>query len=350
MGFSKFKAGSSPANLPPLLQALYGWKPPRPPVEEEDPFADLKTCPVISYCEATLLQLPWAVLETSRSRRPQRLHFEVDGELPQGHFDRSWTVSPGARGLPGPFEREVFRALEWMALEKFFAHGRRFENPLLFQIPEICERLCLKELSTHYRAIDRSIRLLSELEIERSSLSPWTRAREIPALSQRVKLIERLAFDPRPGPHRRPAFRKHALFFGRYFVDSINSGRIRAMNWGLWISLRRPLSRRLLEVLDFAAAPAGTRRSLTLPMSRLARLLPVRGSLDRGRLRVLLDQAHEELLAKKHFESVEWTASLEPIVTYQPGVAQLSIARLLRRQGMPVPPFRAVSPGCLGSA
>lgn len=352
MGAFKRKARCSPQELPPLLQSLLGWRPPREPETEIDPFADLKTCPVISYCEATLLQLPWAVLEAQRSRRPHRVQFEVDGELPKGHADRSWRVGSGPSGLPGPFEREVFRALEWIALEKFHAQGRRFQNPLYFQVPEVCERLCLKELSTNYRAVDRAIRDLAEVDIERTSLSAWSRSRETPAFSQRVRLIDRVAFDPRPGPHRRPAFRRHALYFGRYFVDSINAGRIRAMNWSVWIALKQTLSRRLLEILDFDSGLTAGRRELGYSLENLARLVPLREGFRSQAVREALDRAHAELIDQKYLESAEWIGSSpEARIVYRPGVAQTSIARLLRRQGLPVPPYRSLAPGCAaGSA
>ena len=347
MGALNGRARSLPSSLPPLLQALFSRPVPTELPEEEDPFKDLKTCPVVTYCETTLLQLPWASLEPAQTRRPRQIRIELNGEL---SGSRPWRAFTGGRVLPGPFEREVFRALEWMALEKFFMQGRRFENPLLFQIPEICERLCLKELSTNFRAIDRAIRLLAEVEIERPVSIPWTRPEKLAAPLRRDKLIDRIAFDPRPGPHRRPAFRRHALFFGRLFVDSVNAGGIRAVNWGVWMSLRQPFSRRLMEVLDFESAPAGGRRGLLLPLDRLARLLPLKGALGSETLRPILERAHEELVSEKYLEGVEWTSSKsEPSVVYHPGVAQTSIARVLRRQGLPVPPLRALASGRVGT-
>jgi hypothetical protein len=315
---------------------------------EEDPFKDLKTCPVISYCESHLLRLPWSVLDPSR-RRSTRIEVDVDGDLFAGGGDRRWRVLAGRRGLPGPFEMSVFRALEWIALEQSIARGVRFENPLYFHLRELCERLCLKELASNFRAIDRSVRLLTELEIECTFLPRAGRPAPQRYFPSRFKLINRILFDRRPGPDRRPASWQHALYFDRFFVDSVNSGRVRPLNWGLWIALRRPLSRRLMEIVEFdpqaEAAP-----EVALPVDRLARLLPVKGGFDARKWRAELERAHEELIGHQHFSTVEWRAvGGEPCVVYRAGIAQDALRLRLRRDGRALLPARATPSTLVGT-
>jgi hypothetical protein len=296
----------------------------------QEPFSDFKACPVICYGEATLLRFPWAGLDAGP---PLRRLFQVAGAEPDSRFER-WSVQAGPLGPAGPFERSVFRAIEWMVFERSIVLGRRFVNPLVFHPWDVCERLCLKKRNSHFEAIGRALQILAGVEIEAAG-----------GRSFRFRLLRRVTELGGPTMDPKAPARRYAVTLDPFYVDWINAGSVAALNWRLWVSLRRPLARRLVEILDAEAPGTDGAAPFRVPLDRLCRLLPVSAPLPG--LRGVLDQAHKELEAHEYLARTEW-AGLH--VEYTPGAAYTSLRGRLRLEGLPHARPGALVPDHAGSA
>src|SRR5262249_13674990 len=266
----------------------------------EDPFQKMKACSVVTYGEATLMRLPWSGLQRRNERGILSLDLELAEESSASATGR-WSVSNRAAPLLGTYERSVFRALEWIALDASVARGLPFANPLVVHPRDICERLCWRATQPQFEAIEQAMQNLCRIEIEESSVPGPGKP---PAVSRFGLLRSAIAGTQRT-VNRSLTCPQFIVYFDRFFVESVNAGKIRPLNWSLWIALRRPAAQRLLELIDPEFANHAGRVSASMESEVLSRLLPLPPSLPRSRRRILLEQAHETLIRRGYLRKVE---------------------------------------------
>lgn len=260
---------------------------------EGDPFQKMKACSVITHCELTLQRVPWSGLQMKNERGPSSLRFSGD-DADSGR----WMVSTRGSGLPGTYERSVYRALEWIAIGNSVAQRVPFRNPLIVHPREICERLCWRTTQPQFEAIEKAMRTLCEveiLEIEALSAPP----RKLGILRSVIAGSRRSARSSAACPH-------FVVYFDRHFEESVNSGKIVPMNWGLWIALRNPVAQRLLELLELQFAKPEGPETVRVQFDELGELLPLNPALGRPERCSLLEQAHLPLIRRGYLRKVEW--------------------------------------------
>jgi hypothetical protein len=293
----------------------------------EDPFQRMKACSVVTYGEATLMRLPWSGLHRRNERGPASLSLGLaENDAPAG---RRWSVAVRGQSLIGTYERSVFRALEWVAIDGSIAQGVPFANPLVVHPRDICERLCWRATQPQFEAIEEAMETLCKVEIEETVASDADPAAE-PARTTRFGLLRSVHAGTQRTVNRSLTCPQFVVYFDRTFVESVNAGRIRPLNWGLWIALRDPLAQRLLEIVDPEFANHDGRVSAAIESETLARLLPLPPSLPRARRRVLLEQGHEALIRRGYLRNVERHSSgAAEFYLYRPGPTYLAMAHRL---------------------
>jgi hypothetical protein len=251
----------------------------------------------------------------------RRRTFHVEKTDGSREPSQSYEMTGGPLGLPGPFEGSVFHALEAMAIEESRLAGREIRNPIIFSLRQVCERLCLKEVVRWFKAVEFAVRVLSEVRIEGPQEpmlpSPW---------GPRIRLAEPLLFRTRLGDRDAASFR-HVIQLDPGHVASMNRGLVRAMNWAVWVALRNPVARRILEILE----PLPETSPVGITLEALGRLLAVPGEATLPRMKRILSPAHEELIKEQYLDRVEWLpggAGAEP--RYHPGPAWRALSARLR--------------------
>src|ERR1043165_6151976 len=86
----------------------------------EDPFQRMKACSVVTYGESTRMRLPWSGLHKRHERGLDSISLDLSAD--SGTLLR-WSVASRGQGLIGTYERSVFRALEWIAIDGSLAQG-----------------------------------------------------------------------------------------------------------------------------------------------------------------------------------------------------------------------------------
>lgn len=315
----------------PGLPAVEPAVPPEVPAPPEAPlhfalFAERKACPVLVYAEQSLLRYPWSVLDEAEAGRPDVLAARFPEHRDGRPFCRGWEVHPGPAGLPGPFDRAVFRACEWTALEARVGTRRPVPSVLTVSVREILERLRLVERPHLPARIHQALRRLAGLEIvEREGNG---------APPRRRKLFAQMTLSTAEG---RPFLARHAVAFDRYYALSANMGGIRPLNWELWVSLERPLAQRLVEMLDVEFEQREPRVPAACALADLRRRAPLPGE-SAARARRALDEAHAELLDRRYLARVEWKGRLPGArVEYTPGTTYEAFRERLRPLRRPSP-------------
>jgi hypothetical protein len=266
----------------------------------DTPLHPLKLCSVVAYSESLLLGLPWSSLHGRNGEVFNSITLGPSDDGPTASAGQ-WTVSNLGTRVAGRFERSVFRALEWIAIESSRTQGVPFANPLHLHLREICERLCWPATEPQFHAIRQALQTLCGILIEHHRFG----TSGLPIRSARFKVLQSAAAE-RPRSFRRilPATR-FIVHFDRPFVDSVNAGRIRAINWALWIAQGDPVARRLLELLESGFAQAGQSGSVTIEIDTLSRLMPFDLSMPPLRARRQLEQAHLRLIRQGYLQSAE---------------------------------------------
>jgi hypothetical protein len=99
------------------------------------------------------------------------------------------------------------------------------------------------------------------------------------------------------------------VYFDRYFVTSVNAGRIRPLNWELWVALEDPIAQRLMEVLDLEFSHYGDAKLPTFDVETLFALIPLSGGVSFQRRRKQLEAAQAVLIRAGYLSKVERHAS-----------------------------------------
>lgn len=290
-------------------------------------FAERKACPVLVYAERSLLRYPWSAIDEAESGLPG-IRVTRFPERREGRpVVRTWEVHPGPAGLPGPFDLAVFRACEWTALEARVGTRRPIPAVLTVCVREILERLRLVERPHLPARIHLALQRLAGLEIvEREG------GKNAPA--RRRRLFAQMTLSTSEG---RPFLARHAIRFDRFYTLSVNMGGIRPLNWELWVSLERPLARRLVEILDAEFERHEPRAPTVCGLADLRRRVPLSGRPD-ARARRELQQAHTELLDRRYLARAQWKGGgPETRVEYTPGTTYEAFRERLRPLRRPSP-------------
>ncbi len=242
---------------------------------EQTPLA--KSCALRVWSEETLLRLPWAALKGGCSAS-----LAYRGPSP-GRSRVVWEAA-GRDGLPGPFEREVFRACEWTAIEEARRTGGELPDPFVFTGRDLCERLCLRETPAMAERLHAAFRRLAGLRLKGTPIGG---------------LLELADGFAAPWSESRGLETRRSIRFDPAFRASVKAGRTVALCWDAWIS-GGPGARRLLEIL--APELAGFRETgeISLHVADLARLFPLRD----GSLEEVLTAAHVQLQASGFLRAV----------------------------------------------
>lgn len=288
--------------------------------DPEDPFQRMKSCSVVTYGESLLQRLPWSGLNRPNERGLGAATHEEGGVR--------WTVSSRGGPFPGSYERSIFRALEWIAIDDSIAQGAAFENPLVIHPRDLCERLCWRATQPQFDAIEQALQNLCRVVIEETPAGKPPR---------RYGLLRSAIPGSQRSVHRSQTCPQFVVYFDQRFVDSINAGHVRPINWGLWIALRDPAAQRILEIIEPEFVVPDGRARASIDADLLSSLLPLSPALSRGRRRTILDQAHAALVRRGYLGKAERRAcGTSDMLIYEPGLTFRAMRyRLESRPALP---------------
>jgi hypothetical protein len=285
-----------------------------------------------SLVEVNVQRLPFAVLTSKKSGSKSPIVVEESYNRAGEVETRSWRASPNTEyGLPGPSAYLVFRALERFVLARTLGRGELLTNPQTFDFQDLCRLVGLTIDDTNYSQIRLDLKRIKGTTflnrgMLRKRMSPNehgrpTRARRT-ITEEAVSLIERVSFRNEEFPDGTVAT-QNQVWFGSFYLESVNSGYVKPFDWNLWRSFSRPASRRLFEILDLRMNATPEAEILDFDYDKLAALIPLTPQkylcLAQRVVNRLLDELRGPVLESYIWREVDgaWMIHLSPSPSYR---------------------------------
>lgn len=330
-------SAKNPAGIPPMTAPRLELPPPVRRFEIDDKPAILSSPPgtsPIGYAEGNFARLPFSLVSDKGIKTAREILIDQTVRSKEGSLQRVWRVTPGASGMPGPFDHSVFRALEKYALDTTIRKGLPLQNPIFFHLKTLIEILKLYYNSKNVGCVSQALKRLQEISIDDLGLYQQKNERR-KGVTRKMHLLEtvKAAGEVTTGG---AVSGTHAVYFSQEYVDSVNARYVRPLDWELWLSLDRPIARRLVEVLDTDFYGLKNGPHVAYGYAELCQLIPVKPQKFLSMAMKVLDRAHQELEEKKYLKC-RWDLSSKgfPRVLYIPGERWFGFQQALGHAGSP---------------
>ncbi len=267
----------------------------------------------LAKAEVNMLLLPVFFLSRVRQGeieyRATLVRDGAEGEL-------IWQVYPGPLGPLGPFEKEVFRAMEYLIMQRPLP----IENPIPFTIYELCKAMGISASGKIYNDIKTALLRIAQATVysKRAFYSKKRRA----WVEDKFHLYDRICFEGECLPDGTVA-ETNLLWLGSWYLESLNACYLRPFDYRFYRSLKSPVAKRLYEILGLKFQSANERgeECVRYRYSNLCQLLPITRQRFLSKAQEKLGPAHAELLAASFLAHLEWLplGGTDWIVRYWPG-------------------------------
>lgn len=285
-----------------------------------------------SLVEVNAQRLPFAVLTSKKSGAKHPIVVEESFHRGGEAETRSWRASPNTEfGLPGPSAYLVFRALERIVLSRTLGRGQPLANPQPFEFQDLCRLVGMTVDDANYAQIRLDLkRIKGTTFLNRGMIrkrgGPKEHGRPVRAsrttTEEAVSLIERVAFRNEELPDGTVAT-QNQVWFGSFYLESVNSGYVKPFDWELWQSFKRPATRRLFEILDLRMNATPEAEVLDFSYHKLAALIPLTPQKHLSLARVVVNRLLEELrgpvIDGYTWRAIDgaWVIHLSPSLSYR---------------------------------
>jgi hypothetical protein len=262
------------------------------------------------YINAEVNFEEWPYFKLAKSGGPDKvLTYEHWTTLPDGHrLQQRWTViAPTDGRLPGPFDMDVKRALEWLMIEQGFEQVIE-RGWLSFSFRQVAEVLSIAWKGQVAQAIFEALERLRTTEV-RSYAAFYlkdtgefvdTSGEEEVAIPRgreaRIRLLSEVAYDNlrhQAGAAIAPEqVDRCTVYFGHYYLRNLKARYLRTLDFTLYQVLHSPLAKRLYSLLQGVNGP-----TVKYPLVDLAARLPLTARYP-SKIREKLEPACKELQAQ----------------------------------------------------
>ncbi len=268
--------------------------------------------------EVNLLLLPFFTLE----RKDKRLETEYR-EIKQEEGlkkEKIWNVSANPKyGYPGPFDREVHKAIEQILSEIFQEKGE-IENPIPFSIYDLCNRMGITDAGDNYQRVKRALERIkvtaikSEKAFYLKDKKEWT--------SSIFSLYDGVIFRGEQLEDGSLA-EINLLFLSDLYLGSLNSRYTKPIDYAYWQSLKSKIASRLYEILGVMFYGIQNKKDCDIHFkyTTLCQLLPLIPYKYFSQAERQLNPAHEELKDTGFISNYKWSENGKKdwLIYYWPG-------------------------------
>lgn len=240
------------------------------------------------------------------------MEYKKTVERQGGKLDINWNVIPSKKfGLPGPFDKEIFRQIEQMVGEADYP----VSNPVKFTTYELCKRLDLGVGGRQYDTVHRSLKRIATTSI--NSKGTFYDKDKKKWIDEIFHIYDKVFFKGETLPDGGVA-ETNRLYLSDPYRKSLNAKYVKPLNYSYWRKLSKPLSKRLYELLGvkFYGALNNDQPFVRYRYESLCQLLPMKQRDYVSQAKQRLKPGHKELTETGFLDRVEWD---ERLVYYFPG-------------------------------
>jgi plasmid replication initiation protein len=245
--------------------------------------------------ECNMEEFPYFRLSKRDARTFREIYYSRDTRDPNGDILlQEWIVrASGTLGLPGPFDQDVYVALEEIIDER----GIDEDGAMPFTKYRIAEIMGKGHSGIIYRKITEAIERMIATSITSGQALYHKGDRHhvsgVFALYDEVSFYNR-TIAARNRKAKRGSIEYNILYPSRWYVDSRRANYTKPLNTTFYRSLSLPTAKKLYRLLDKRSYPDRTKIEMSL--TELSRALPLNEEYP-SFLKKVLDKAHAELIA-----------------------------------------------------
>ena len=269
--------------------------------------------------EVNLLRSPFFVL----ARKNKILEIEYREITERGGLkkERVWNVSANPKyGYPGPFDREVHKAIEQI-ISEILREKKEIENPIPFSIYDLCNRMGVsfkdggnfKRVRSSFEKI-RATTIKSENAFYYKGKKKW--------ISKVFGLYDGVIFR---GEQLEDGSitETNLLYLSDIYLESLNSHYTKSIDYTYWQSLESKIASRLYEILGVMFYGVQNKKEdfIRFKYSTLCQLLPVIPYRYISSAKQQLDPGNNELKDTGFISKYDWSenGNKDWLIYYWPG-------------------------------
>jgi len=275
--------------------------------------------PKIINSEVNLLVSPFFTLE----RKNKKLETEYREVVKRGDqkIEIVWNVSANPKyGYPGPFDREVHKAIEQIISEILKEEGE-IKNPIPFSIYNLCNRMKISSAGgDNYQRIKKAIERIQMTGIK--SEGAFYHKGKKKWISKVFGLYDGVIFKGEQLEGDIIA-ETNLLYLSGIYLQSLNSFYIKPIDFTYLQSLKSKIASRLYEILGVKFYGVRNKREnfICYRYSKLCQLLPVTPHEYISLAKQQLDPGNNELKETDFISKYEWSENGNKgwLIYYWPG-------------------------------
>ena len=275
--------------------------------------------PEIIKSEVNLLKLPFFALSTKGLRKKMETEYR---DIKRGNqkVEILWSVSANPKyGYPGPFDREVHKAIEQIISEILIEKGN-IENPIPFSIYNLCNRMEITDAGDNYQRIKKALEKIQMTGVK--SVGTFYAKGKKRWIEDIFHLYDRVVFKGKELPNNKIA-ESNYLFLGSWYLQSLNSFYTKPIDYTYWRSLKSKIASRLYEILGVKFYGIWDKKGcdITYKYTTLCQLLPLTPYRYISRAKQQLNPGNNELKDTGFISKFEWSenGNKDWLISYWPG-------------------------------
>jgi len=225
--------------------------------------------------ELNLLELPFFALNRKNLSKKLKTEYRAIRKRGDHREEISWSVLANSEyGYPGPFDREVHKAIEQI-ISEILREKRKIENPIPFSIYNLCNRMGITSAGgDNYQRIKKALERIQMTGIK--SEGAFYHKGKKKWISAVFGLYDGVIFKGEQIEGDIIA-ETNLLYLGDIYLQSLNSHHIKSLDYTYWQSLKSKIASRLYEILGvkFYGARNKKEEFIRYKYSTLCQLLPV---------------------------------------------------------------------------
>ncbi|MBA7561178.1 hypothetical protein ES695_16305 [Candidatus Atribacteria bacterium 1244-E10-H5-B2] len=277
--------------------------------------------PKIIESEVNLLELPFFAL--NRKNLSKKLETEYRSIRKRGDQKKEivWNVSANPKyGYPGPFDREVHKAIEQIISEILKEEGK-IKNPTPFSIYNLCDRMGITSAGgDNYKRIRKALEKIQMTGIK--SEGAFYHKGKKKWISAVFGLYDGVIFRGEQLEDGSIA-EINLLYLGDIYLQSLNSFNIKLIDYAYWRSLKSKIASRIYEILGIKFYGARNKKEefIRYKYSTLCQLLPITRKKYISMAKQQLNTSNNELKDTGFISKYDWgeTSRKDWLIYYWPG-------------------------------
>ena len=277
--------------------------------------------PKMIKSETNFLVFPFFALNRKNLSKKLEIEYRDIDKKGDPKKEIVWNVSANPKyGYPGPFDREVHKAIEQI-ISEILREEKKIKNPIAFSIYDLCNRMGITSAGgDNYQRIKKALERIRMTGIKSEGAFYHKGKKEW--ISSVFGLYDGVIFRGEQLEDGSIA-EINLLYLGNIYLQNLNSRYTKPIDYTYWRSLESKIASRLYEILGVKFYGVRNKKECFIhyKYSTLCQLLPLTPYRYFSAAKWQLNSAHDELKETGFISEYEWSknSNKDWLICYWPG-------------------------------